>query len=119
MNQETKQASNGQGHTPLRSGALLGHNDEPLQAALTLVSVSPVKTRMWMQAAIDMAEYCQGTENCDQAAMRVLANEVYRLRQAISETLKENAHLADGDVCTLIKLKRAMWPNAKLSDREL
>ena len=68
---------------------LLGHNDEDLQSALTLVSVSPVKTRMWMQAAIDMAEYCQGQENCDQAAMRVLANEVYRLRQSLE--VAENA----------------------------
>lgn len=29
------------------------------------------------------------------------------LERTISEVLEENAHLADGDVCTLIKLKRA------------
>lgn len=30
------------------------------------------------------------------------------LRSAILETLDENGHLADGDNCTLIKLKRAV-----------
>ena len=30
-----------------------------------------------------------------------------RMKTAIRETLTENAHLADGDVCTLIKLKLA------------
>lgn len=34
--------------------------------------------------------------------------EIQELRQAIKETLEENAHLADGDVCTLIKLKQAI-----------
>ena len=41
------------------------------------------------------------------------ADEIERLQTAISETLTENAHLADGEVCTLIKLKRAMTPNVK------
>jgi len=31
-----------------------------------------------------------------------------RLRTAIEETLEENGHLADGDICTLIKLKQAL-----------
>ena len=31
-----------------------------------------------------------------------------RLRAAIKETLEENGHLADGDVCTLLKLKQAL-----------
>ena len=31
-----------------------------------------------------------------------------RLREAIKETLEENAHLADGDVCTLFKLKQSL-----------
>lgn len=34
--------------------------------------------------------------------------EVERLRAAIIQTLNENGHLADGDNCTLIALKRAM-----------
>ena len=44
------------------------------------------------------------------AAMKTcaaLADENQTLKQAIRETLEENAHLADGEVCTLIKLKRA------------
>lgn len=40
------------------------------------------------------------------------AEEIRRLRTAIDETIFENAHLADGDNCTLIKIKRAMVPNA-------
>jgi hypothetical protein len=31
-----------------------------------------------------------------------------KLEAAIIETLEENTHLADGDICTLIKLKRAL-----------
>ena len=31
-----------------------------------------------------------------------------RLRAAIKETLEENGHLADGAVCTLLKLKQAL-----------
>ena len=54
------------------------------------------------------------------AAMKTcaaLATENETLRQAIRETLEENAHLADGDVCTLIKLKRAAAvSNDKVSD---
>lgn len=35
-------------------------------------------------------------------------HECDKLESAIRETLEENLHLADGDVCTLIKLKRAI-----------
>jgi len=34
--------------------------------------------------------------------------EIERLRAAITQTLNENGHLADGDNCTLIALKRAL-----------
>lgn len=43
-------------------------------------------------------------QECTVEALRA---RVAELEGAISETLSENAHLADGDVCTLIKLKRA------------
>lgn len=33
---------------------------------------------------------------------------VERMRDAIQQTLDENGHLADGDTCTLILLKRAL-----------
>jgi hypothetical protein len=33
------------------------------------------------------------------------------LRDAVRQTLEENAHLADGDVCTLERLKSALQPN--------
>lgn len=48
----------------------------------------------------------------DRAAMLLLAKEVRRLRYEIEMTLRENAHLADGENCTLIRLKRALSPNA-------
>ena len=44
------------------------------------------------------------------------AAENIRLRQAIEKTITDNLHLADGEVCTLIDLKRAVnwdgreWP---------
>lgn len=37
-----------------------------------------------------------------------LCDELERLRGAIRKTLDENGHLADGDNCTLIHLKRAI-----------
>lgn len=36
------------------------------------------------------------------------ADEIERLRAAVMRTLEENRHLADGENCTLIHLKRAM-----------
>lgn len=36
------------------------------------------------------------------------AEEISRLRNAIKETLEENRHLADGDNCTLLKLKQIL-----------
>lgn len=40
--------------------------------------------------------------------LEALRKENDRLRKAIDETLEENAYLADGDNCTLIKLKQAL-----------
>ena len=40
--------------------------------------------------------------------------ELCRLKAEVAQTLNENAHLADGDNCTLIRLKRAIgWANDK------
>ena len=36
------------------------------------------------------------------------ADEIERLRAAMQQTIDENLDLADGDVCTLILLKRAL-----------
>jgi hypothetical protein len=43
-----------------------------------------------------------------QALKKEAAMEIERLRAAIAKTLNENGHLADGDNCTLIALKRAV-----------
>lgn len=47
----------------------------------------------------------RGTESYERAA---LLGEIDRLRAAIRKTLDNNGHLADGEVCTLIELKRAL-----------
>lgn len=39
---------------------------------------------------------------------RINEEKAKNLEQAIRETIEDNLHLADGDVCTLIKLKRAI-----------
>ena len=41
-------------------------------------------------------------------AVERLQSRIAELEAAILKTLNENGHLADGDVCTLIDLKRAM-----------
>ena len=45
-----------------------------------------------------------------QADQRIASQqrEIDELKSAIRETLKENANLADGDNCTLIKLKNVL-----------
>ena len=47
----------------------------------------------------------RGTASCGFAA---LLGEIDMLRGAIRQALAENGHLADGDNCTLIVLKRAL-----------
>ena len=41
-------------------------------------------------------------------AVSLLLEENEKLETAIRETIEDNLHLADGEVCTLIKLKRAI-----------
>lgn len=42
-----------------------------------------------------------------------LTKELHRFKVAIKITLEENGHLADGESCTLIELKRALTPNVQ------
>jgi hypothetical protein len=42
---------------------------------------------------------------CEQQAFKI---EIRKLKAAIRETIEDNLHLADGENCTLIKLKRAI-----------
>lgn len=54
------------------------------------------------------------------ADILALHAEVERLRAAIQQTLDENGHLADGDNCTLIVLKRALkTPNSNSTTRDV
>ena len=56
-----------------------------------------------------MSKDTKHIRNRDAWKARALAYE-----RAIRLTLKENAHLADGDNCTLIELKRALRDNAPM-----
>ena len=72
-----------------------------------------------MQTAFELRRLASGLDAADDAcvwwvdtdkavdALRACAD----LVDAVQRTLLENAHLADGDVCTLIHLKRALQPN--------
>ena len=42
------------------------------------------------------------------ALCAALERELAILRDAVAQTLRENAHLADGENCTLIRLKRSL-----------
>ena len=42
---------------------------------------------------------------CEATAFKI---EIRKLKSAIRETIEDNLHLADGENCTLIKLKRAI-----------
>jgi len=71
---------------------------------------------------ITRMSYVDDDENCIRDADDELMNfastainayhaqkeEITRLRGAIEQTLKENMHLADGDDCTLFRLKEAL-----------
>ena len=47
-------------------------------------------------------------DNPIKCAARDAASEIRKLRAAINLTLNENSHLADGENCSLIELKRAV-----------
>ena len=57
------------------------------------------------------ARFCEA--NAFKIELRNLHLENFRLREAICRTLQENEHLADGEDCTLIHIKRAMQSNAQ------
>lgn len=56
-------------------------------------------------------------EECETALMHewnLTLRELRRLKAEVAQTLNENAHLTDGDNCTLIRLKRAIgWANGQ------
>lgn len=57
-----------------------------------------------MHAAVTKAQWQARTNH----ELNQLSAENERLREAIRQTLDENGHLADGENCTLILLKRAI-----------
>lgn len=66
----------------------------------------------WLAAEVERLRGCLKKAN-EQAEhfereWYLRGDEIEKLRTAINQTLDENGHLADGDVCTLILLKRAV-----------
>lgn len=76
----------------LRSGAVSSCNDllaRPVLDALALVNFGTEKTSDWLNVAGPMCAHCIGTENVDQAAGRILAAEIERLR-AFARNIRDN-----------------------------
>jgi len=64
--------------------------------------------RMIARQAIVTAQAMGINSDIEHAALMEAADRIDELDKAISETLEDNIDLADGDNCTLIKLKKAM-----------
>lgn len=62
---------------------------------------------LWRRGKVDSAKY-DGLQKHLGVAIDEVIVELTQLRLAIAETLEENGYLADGDNCTLAKLKRAI-----------
>lgn len=60
-------------------------------------------------------QWVEAVANC--AIVTRDRRELMELRDAVRQTLEENAHLADGDNCTLIRLKYALQPNTDSPER--
>lgn len=56
----------------------------------------------------DFARNLERERNLANAALRYASIEIAELRHQIRETIMENLHLADGDDCTLLRLKDAI-----------
>ena len=73
-------------------------------------SANPWNTRTIVRRLLDMIAELEADANIFKQMNKIDEKDarITELETAISETLKEKAHLADGDNCTLIKLKQAM-----------
>jgi hypothetical protein len=74
----------------------------------TLLMIAPEKIGVAIDATIAEVERLLAQLGGKDDISQSLIDENERLRAAIRQTLDENGHLADGDVCTLIVLKRAL-----------
>jgi hypothetical protein len=66
------------------------------------------ETRTIISAMRILSVEIQSGDGIANAAIAEAANRLEELDAAIRETIEENLHLADGENCTLIKLKRAI-----------
>jgi len=64
--------------------------------------------RMIARQTIVTAQAMGINSDIEHAALMKAADRIDELDKAISETLEDNLDLADGENCTLIKLKKAM-----------
>lgn len=80
--------------------------DTPRTNAL-LTELGLVKLAPFEQILRDTQRFVDFTRTLERE-LREAQRAIDRLRAAIEQTLDENGHLADGDNCTLIVLKRAL-----------
>ncbi len=97
-------------NTPDQTGAPAGpiapdKPREPVPAALGFVAMGPPKTQAWINEAAHMCRFCEGAESVDQAAARILAAEVRRLR-GICEHAHDRLLRGDSDREILEMLQR-------------
>jgi hypothetical protein len=78
-------------------------------ASLAAAHGSALLTRLYNHRAM-MAPH-QKERHTGKMLLECIA-EIERLSEAIRLTLEENSHLADGDNCTLLRLKRAYAQNS-------
>jgi len=77
--------------------------------------IAPAVIGEAIDATIAEVERLRSLLSGDDDISQSLIDENERLRDAIRQTLDENEHLADGDVCTLIVIKRAL-PDWEMSE---
>lgn len=91
---------------------------------IDLIQQAEEAASLMSQAGADLVPKLIDALKLSQATIEVLEHQRNTLRGWIIETLDENSHLADGDMCTLINLKLALrkigtpWDGDNVEDLE-
>lgn len=63
-----------------------------------------------LNATAEMRAHIFGHDDSSVLTALAMRDAVIKLHNAAKDTLRENRHLADGDNCTLLKLRQALEP---------
>lgn len=88
------------------AGSLSDHWRRLAESWLAATDNMPSDDDCRVRALIRAEAFTDCANQLDEA--QKLENRVDELEAVITETLNDNLHLTDGDVCTLLKLKRAV-----------